>query len=166
MILTFIFIELTRSESGDGTGECEWFSCSVIWYSSTPDLKFTVCVLTAWQRQTDGHIMTTGKADDDCKLVSWCLQPSQPQKDYIRAEHKLYSISKLSISQVMILRVMFFVVVVLSYLYFVGTQPGNLHQVEWPILFCRPTQEKKWEEIWEKKQIQVNGLEGWKQARN
>ena len=32
------------------------------------------------------------------QLVSWCFEPSQPQKDYcIRAEHKLQSISKVFI---------------------------------------------------------------------
>ena len=30
----------------------------------------------------------------------------------------------------------------LAYLYSAGTQHGNLHPAGWPILFCRPTQEK------------------------
>ena len=34
------------------------------------------------------------------KLVSWCFESSQPQKDYIRAEHKLQSISKVFIPQI------------------------------------------------------------------
>ena len=41
-------------------------------------------------------------------LVSWCFEPSQPQKDYMRAEHKRHSISKLFISQVIVPKVMFF----------------------------------------------------------
>ena len=46
------------------------------------------------------------------QLVSWCFEPSQLQritstKDYIRSEHKLYSISKSFISQVTIPQVMF-----------------------------------------------------------
>ena len=52
-------------------------------------------------------------------------------KDYIRAKHKLHSISKLFISQVMIPQVMFLVVVgvvvFLASLYYAGTQHGNLH---------------------------------------
>ena len=41
------------------------------------------------------------------KLVSWCFESSQPQKDYIRAEHKLQSISKVFIPQI-IMQVFFF----------------------------------------------------------
>ena len=35
-------------------------------------------------------------------LVSWCFEPSQPQRITTGAEHKLHSISKLVISQVII----------------------------------------------------------------
>ena len=38
------------------------------------------------------------------QLVSWCFKPSRLTKDYIRAEHKLHSISKLVIPQVIILQ--------------------------------------------------------------
>ena len=176
MILTFIFIELTRSESGDGTGECEWFSSSVIWYSSTSNLKFTVCVLTAWQRQTDGHIMTTGKTDDDCKLVSWCLEPSQPRRITSRLNtnfilspscpfHKSWCYESCFFVVAVVVVV---VVVVLAYLYFVGTQPGNLHQAEWPILFCGPTQARKNRKRFGKKKIfrWMDWKAGNKQGRN
>ena len=63
-------------------------------------------------------------------------------KDYIRAEHKLHSITKLFISQVITPQVIFVVVVVVwAYIYSAGSQHGNLHPASWPILFCRPTQE-------------------------
>ena len=58
-------------------------------------------------------------------------------KDYIRAEHKLHSISKLVISQVIIPQSHGF----WAYLYSAGTQHGNLQPAGWPILFCEPTQE-------------------------
>ena len=76
--------------------------------------------------------------DPICYLVSWlALWAQSTTKDYIRAEHKLYFISKSFSSQVIIPQVMFF----LAYLYSAGTQHGNLHPAGWPILFCRPTQE-------------------------
>ena len=58
-------------------------------------------------------------------------------KDYIRAEHKLYSVSKLFISQVIMSQVMFS----LANLYSAGSQHWHLHPAGWPILFCTPTQE-------------------------
>ena len=42
------------------------------------------------------------------KLISWCFEPSQPQRIYIRAEHKLHSISKLFFSQGIIPQAFFF----------------------------------------------------------
>ena len=60
-------------------------------------------------------------------------------KDYIMAEDKLHSISKLFISQVMIPQVM--LLLFLSYLYSAGAQHGGLHPAGWPILFCEPTEE-------------------------
>ena len=57
----------------------------------------------------------------------------------------------------------------LAYLYSAGAQHGNLHQAEWPILFCGPARElvlttantwKNQERFW--KQMQVNGPEGQK----
>ena len=68
-------------------------------------------------------------------LVIWAQSTT---KDYIRAEHKLHSICKLFISQVIIPHVFH---VFLAYLYSAGTQHGNLHSAGWLILFCRPTQE-------------------------
>ena len=66
-------------------------------------------------------------------------------KDYIRAEHKLLSVSQLIISQVMIPQVMLLFCCcccfLLTYLYSSGTQHGNLHPGGWPSLFCGPTQE-------------------------
>ena len=60
-------------------------------------------------------------------------------KDYIKAEHKLHSTSKLFVSQVTTPQVMFFFFI--AYLYSAGTQHRNLHAAGWPILLCRPTQE-------------------------
>ena len=68
------------------------------------------------------------------------LWVQSPTKNYIRAEHKLHSISKLFILQVTIPQVMF-ACFCLAYLYSAGTQHGNLHSARWPILFCGPTQE-------------------------
>ena len=51
-------------------------------------------------------------------------------KDYVRAEHKFHSISKLFISQVIIPIHEFF----LAYSHSAGTQHGNLHPEGWPIL--------------------------------
>ena len=57
-------------------------------------------------------------------LVSQLVLQAQPTtKDYIRAEHKLHSLSKLVISQVIIPQSHVF----LAYLYSAGTQRGNLH---------------------------------------
>ena len=62
-------------------------------------------------------------------LVLWAQSTT---KDYIRAEHKLHSISKLFTSRVMTPQVTF-----LS----AGTQHGNLPPAGWPISFCGPAQE-------------------------
>ena len=72
-------------------------------------------------------------------IVSYLVLSAQSAtKDYVRAEHKLQSISTLSISQVIIHKSYFW-----AYLYSAGTQHGNLHPAGWPILFCGPTQERK-----------------------
>ena len=107
------------------------------------------------------------------KLVSWLVFWVQSTtRDYVRAEHKLRTISKLFISQIIISQVMvcfFFCVCVvffLAYFYSADTQHGNLHPQGWPISFCGPTQEsvlatangKKSREVLEK--MQVNGPEG------
>ena len=74
-------------------------------------------------------------------LVGWLVLWAQSTtKDYIKAEHKLHSISKLFISHVIISQVMFFGFF-LAYLYSTGTQHGNLPPAVWPMLFCGPTQE-------------------------
>ena len=81
-------------------------------------------------------------------------------KDYIRTKHKLQSISKLFIPQVIIPQVFLpqtiaqflstiserktrkTITHVLEPIYFLArTQHGNLHPAGWPILFCGPTQE-------------------------
>ena len=70
-------------------------------------------------------------------IVSYLVLSAQSAtKDYVRAEHKLQSISTLSISQVIIHKSYFW-----AYLYSAGTQHGNLHPAGYPILFCRPAQE-------------------------
>ena len=83
------------------------------------------------------------------------LWAQSTKKDYIRAEHKLHSISRLLISQVITPQVMFF----LAYLYSAGTQYGSRHPAGWPSLFCGPTQEtcvshsqhrRNWEKFWNK----------------
>ena len=88
-------------------------------------------------------------------------------KDYIRAEHKPHSVSKIFISQVMIPQVFFFFLFFLAYLYSAGTQDGNVHPAGCPILSCGLTQEpvfaaanteKNSGEVLEK--MQVNGPEG------
>ena len=64
----------------------------------------------------------------------WAQSSTQ---DYIRAEHKLHSISKLSIHKSSFYKsVCFF-----AYLYSAGTQHGNLPPAGWSILFCGLTQE-------------------------
>ena len=67
-------------------------------------------------------------------------------KNYIRVEHKLHSISKWLISQVIpqVMLLCFFCLFFfggLAYLYSAGTQHGNLPPAGWPILFCGPSQE-------------------------
>ena len=70
-------------------------------------------------------------------LVSLLLWAQSTTKDYIRAEHKLHSISKFFISQVIIPQILFFFLFFffffLAYLYSAGTQHGKLHPAGWPI---------------------------------
>ena len=68
------------------------------------------------------------------------LSAKSTTDDYIRAEHKFHSISKLFISRHHITRRVF-CVFFLAYLYSASTQHGNLHPEGWPISFCAPTQE-------------------------
>ena len=89
------------------------------------------------------------------------------KKDYIRAERKLHSISKLLISQFVTPQVICF----WAYLYSAGTQHGTLHPAGWPMLIYGPSQEPvlaavntgKNGRVWEK--MQVNGPKGLKLAR-
>ena len=91
------------------------------------------------------------------QLVSWCFKPSQPQKDYIRAEHKLYYNSKLNIiSQVIILpQFMIFEPIYMPRALNTGTsiQQGDL-------FYSAGQHRKKLGEVLKK--MQVNGLEGQK----
>ena len=94
-------------------------------------------------------------------LVSWCFEPSQPQRitSGLNTNFTLslsYSLHKSHTTSH----------VFWAYLYSAGTQHGNLHQAGWPILFCGPTQEpvlatantwKNRERFWKK--MQVNGPE-------
>ena len=52
----------------------------------------------------EGTVSTGGRTITNLcfadELVSLCFEPSQPTKDYIRAEHKLHSITKIFIPQV------------------------------------------------------------------
>ena len=107
-------------------------------------------------------------------LVSWCFEPSQPQRITSGLNTNFTLSPKLVISQVIIPQVMFVCVCVwfvflgfFAYLCSAGTQHGNLHPAVWPSLFCGPTQEpvlakantgKKSGEVLEK--MQVNGPEG------
>ena len=75
---------------------------------------------------------------DSCRLMLWAQSATN---DYIRAEHKLPSISKLFISQVIIPQVTLLVFFFLAYLFSKGTQYGNLPPAGWRILLCGPTQE-------------------------
>ena len=75
------------------------------------------------------HLFVTGSFVCVSHLV---LSAQSATKDHIRAEHKLHSISKISISQVIIPQVMFLLLLLLlllAYLYSAGTQHGNLHPV-------------------------------------
>ena len=91
------------------------------------------------------------------QLLSWCFEPSQPQKitsglnTYFTLSPS-YSFHKSSHHNA---QVMFF----WAYFYSTGAQHRNLHPAEWPNLFCRPTQEpllatanagKNWERFWKK----------------
>ena len=96
------------------------------------------------------------------KLVSWCFEPSHPQRITIGLNtnftlSRTYSFHKSS----------YHMPCFLSLLVFRGTQHGNLHPAGWPISFCGPTQEpcvshsqhrRNRERFW--KEMQVNGPEG------
>ena len=65
------------------------------------------------------------------------LWAQSTKKDYIRAKHKLHSISKLFISQIITPQVVCF----LSLFIFRGHSKRDLHPARWPILFCGSTHE-------------------------
>ena len=99
-----------------------------------------------WHRQTFSSLQC-------CRKISWCFEPNQPQKDYIRAEHKLHAIFKLFISQVIIPQVFFcccFLCFFLFFFFFFFFEPvyiprslntETLHSAGWPISFYGATQE-------------------------
>ena len=72
------------------------------------------------------------------KLVSWCFEPSQPQRitSGLNTNFTLYPSH--SFHKSWYHKSCFFFLV---YLNSMGTQRGNLHPAGWPILFCGPTQE-------------------------
>ena len=90
-------------------------------------------------------------------LVSWLVLWAQSAtKEYIRADHKLHSISKYSFRKSFYHKYFFFF---LAHLYSAGTQHRNLHPTGWSISFCGPSQEhvlatantgKNWERFWKK----------------
>ena len=77
-----------------------------------------------------------------CQLVSWCFEPSQPQRitSGLNANFVLshsYSFHKSSYHKTCCC----FFIPVFPNLYSAGTQHGNLHLAGRPILFCGSTQE-------------------------
>ena len=70
------------------------------------------------------------------ELVSWCFDPSQPQRITSRLNINFTLSSSYSFHK-SYHKPCFF----LAYLYSVGTQHRNLHPTGWPILSCGPTQE-------------------------
>ena len=81
-------------------------------------------------------------------LVSWCFEPSQPQRIpsglntnfTLSPSHSFHKSSYHTLAQV-ISCCLFVVVGFFAYLYSAGTQHGNLHPAGRPISFCGPTQE-------------------------
>ena len=83
-----------------------------------------LCLLDHLPPTPTHPLQTRGGGVGGSQLVSQLvLRAQSTTKDYIRAEHKLHSISKLVISQVTIPQNHRF----LAYLYTAGTQHGNLH---------------------------------------
>ena len=123
-------------------------ACMAIYW---PTPGFKLCVLTRWdfnfcvRSSPLREFMewnTVERAIKTVKLVSeLVLWAQSTTKDYIRAEHKLHSITKLFISQVIIPQVKFLLLFFLAHLHSAGTPHGALPPAGWPILFCGPTQE-------------------------
>ena len=120
--------------------------------------KLSFCQKCRW---LNNHTLLTRRSRSE--LVSWCFEPSQPQR--IRSE--LNTNFTLSPSHIHFTSHHSTSHVFWAYLYSVGTQHGNLHPAGWPILFCGPKQEpvlatantgKIQERFWKK--MQVNGPEG------
>ena len=72
-------------------------------------------------------------------LVSWCFEPSQPQRISSGLNTNLLYLQVIHFTSHFITSHAFFFF--LAYFYSVSTQHGNLHPTGWPILFCGPTQE-------------------------
>ena len=87
-------------------------------------------------------------------LVSWCIEPSQPQLITSGLNINFRLSPSYSFHKSLHPKSCFS-----AYSYSAGTQHGNLHPTGWPIVFCGPTREpelatadtgKKLEEIWKK----------------
>ena len=100
-------------------------------------------------------------------LVTWCFQPSQPQRITSGLNTNFNLSPSHSLHKSSYHKSCFW-----AYLYSAGTQHRNLPLAGWPFLFCGPTQEpcfshsqhrKNWEKFWKK--MQMNGPEREKEAR-
>ena len=69
------------------------------------------------------------------RLVSWCFEPSQPQRITSGLNINFNQAPSYSFHKSLYHKSF------LAYLYSVGIQHGNLPPAGWPILFCGPTQE-------------------------
>ena len=107
------------------------------WFQNTPPNFTNHMEFKLVSRQDDAELKRIGTLFMSvAQLVSWCFEPSQPQRITSGLNTNLtlfrsYSIHKSSYHKSYFL----------AYLYSAGTQHGNLHLAGWPILFCRPTQE-------------------------
>ena len=101
------------------------------------------------------------KNENKSQLVSWWFEPSQPQRitsgpntNFILSH--IYSFHKPWYQKWCFL----------AYLYSAGTQHGTLHPAGWPILFCGPTQEQKYREMFWKKCMWMDRKRRNKQGKN
>ena len=87
-------------------------------------------------------------------LLSWCFEPSQPQRITSGLNTNLTLSPSYSFHKSSYHKSCFW-----AYLYSEGTQHRNLHLAGWPILFYGPTQEpcvrhsehrRNWEKFWQK----------------
>ena len=74
------------------------------------------------------------------KLVSWCFEPSQPQR-IISGLNTNFTLSPRFSFHKSSYHKSCFNKYFLASLYSARTQHGNLHPAGWPILFCGPTHE-------------------------